>query len=942
MSSGGHIHAYAGSVVTIINSTLLGGAATTTGGCIYTEGALSLVNSQVGGCLANDDGGCIYATGTAPNVSVVNTTISGCTSRNGRGGAIFAASQTGDNTPYGAFPGPFQGQIYVTSSRIDTCTALGDGGGIYGGTVYVYNSVLTGLSAGGNGGAVFALFNLDVISSELRESTAPNNGGCIYVGDQGVGTSSGIAVFYFGGSIAVFYLRPVTVTDTVFRSCSAGQNGGAIYATLDVVISESEFQSNVASVNGGAVYVSHSVISRNEPIDPATGLPWGPKGWMGNLTLYANPPASQVNNLPMQVQRIPWLNISACVFGLNVAQTYGGAVAAAIEGQGALTIVGSAFTGNRVQNAIGRGGAVAAFYAAFSLASSVFSFNTAPTLGGGAIFFGAGKLAIDSSSFSSNDGGSLFGQGGALHFQTTMPSGLSADTRFPLTNSLAVASSVFQGNSVRSTADPTLAASFESSLSLPDGFDIWSNVGSGGAIFVKLDPEQNVTVTIVGSSFLANTATSGGALSMQPSQTPGRSGAPMLTISGCLFDGNSARNSGGAAALGASASTVYPFAPFAGTVSGCTFSNNFAAYGGVLALQSSGTFYITSSTFLSNVGVTGGIFSFNATTTMLLSLSNASVSGSAAQFGAFAAILGSTGLAVQLDAVAMLNQAAAAGALYYTAPGVLVVGASPPLPPLPPLPPKPPPPPLPPPRPPNFPGSGLPAGPFTFEAFGNSSGFVNPLDNAYISNAAAADLIETLVVDEELVVTTTSYSGTTIVTVHVDLATPPSPPFPFPPPYPPPQPPAPPVSFPSAFGSCLTCTYSNISASRYGSTFASAPVNVIVSPRSSFFSASGVALPTISITLTDFYSQLVQEWPDLVVILSAVGPAQPPSSSVPNGLSGPLQIPFRNGAATFAGVAVRDVVGAAYNLTFTLSSPTIGALGGRTVGVTAVVAPCSA
>ena len=932
------ITSYAGSILTIINSTLPG---------IYTMGQLSVSNSVFGLYASSGmtDGGVIYAASSALNVTIHNTTFYGCGTI-GRGGCIYAANSDGTTS----IAAPLAGNVYVYDSTFNGCSAGVDGGCIYGGNVYIYRTVFYYSTAKGQGGAVYAVNSLTFIASACFGAYAVLNGGCLYAshvrfsGQAHPGMVQAVFSAQGGTSktVYVYYLQPMIVADSIFSSCSAGSSGGAVYAEFDAVITRSGFISNSAGVDGGAVYTPSLTESGVpvQPIDPATGLPWGPTGWIGNISLYYNPPDSQSNSAvppPATVYRMPMLNVSGSYFVTNAAYTYGGAIAVGLSI--AVTVDRCTFVGHSTMNAIGRGGAVSVLQGTLTVSNSVFSSNSVPTLGGGALFFGTGALSLLSSNFSHNSG-SFFAQGGAVHFQTIWGFGTNTPPfvlwQYNPANSLTVVGCNFDNNNAQGLTDRSLATSFSTVLNLPYGSDVLSNSASGGAIFVKLDYYSNVSVTITDSTFTSNSAAYGGALAMLPSQTKsGRLGTPSLNISRCIFDGNTAHVSGGVLALGASASAVLP--AFAVSILDCVFSNNFVAYdfgagltgdGGVIALTTSGAFSIADSVFDSNwAASTGATFSINATAPMQFTMRNSIVSGSHAKFGAFAAISGGNGLAIQLDTVTVLNQIAEVGALYYTAPGVLMSSI--------PLPSPPPPSPPPSPPPPSFP-SGLPAGPFPFYAQGNSTGFVSPLNQQFYTLDTGKEVIEQLT-GETVFLTITQIGFSTTVLVQVDVATPPSPPFP---PYPPPPPPAPPVYLPPSFVAGVS--YSNMNAKRYGSLFGSLPVTAAVSPQAAFTVRSGDPFPTINITIFDLYSQVVQAWPDLLVSLSATGPAQPPSSSVPSGLSGPLTVLYANGAATFAALAIRDVIGAAYSLTFTLASPTIGALNGQTINVTATVAPCGA
>ena len=131
---------------------------------------------------------------------------------------------------------------------------------------------------------------------------------------------------------------------------------------------------------------------------------------------------------------------------------------------------------------------------------------------------------------------------------------------------------------------------------------------------------------------------------------------------------------------------------------------------------------------------------------------------------------------------------------------------------------------------------------------------------------------------------------------------------------------------------CAGCTLSGNTQANAGAvpTYFNASAALLSSP-------SGRLLPTLNVTLFDADGNVVNTWQDLVVTISA---------GSFTGLSGTTSASYSAGAASFSTLVASDVVGARRVLTYTLSSPTLTALGSLTntnpTGtVTVVVQPCA-
>jgi hypothetical protein len=433
--------------------------------------------------------------------------------------------------------------------------------------------------------------------------------------------------------------------------------------------------------------------------------------------------------------------------------------------------------------------------------------NRAPMLGGGALFYvGGGSLSVSRCAFQANNGGLFFGQGGAIHVQTE-----DATT-------IDISDTSFVGNVVTSTDDVMVAIAFQSTLNIPDGADLITGLGTGGAIFVR-KTLASVRLSVSRCVFSQNSATlAAGAISMHGA-VEGGSNALTLQVADTRFEGNAAA-AGGAALLGAGV---------AATFLRCNFSANAASdVGGVFALQGGGTTVVVDSLLTANTAArAGGVVALGAGAPAL-TLSASRLVANAAAGGGLAVLLAPDAQPLALSGLALLNHSAQTGALYYTDAGVPPVDAS--------------------------------------------------------------------------------------------------------------------VMF-----ACTNCTISGSVASRYGAAIASAPTRFEVQPSveegTPYAARSGVALsPAVTVTLFDVYNQTVMEWPDLqlmAAVASTTGSVAGSSSSDIVGLRGATTVFYRGGGASFDALLVRDAIGAVYNLSLTLASPTLGALAGATAHVSVTVAPCA-
>jgi filamentous hemagglutinin family protein len=333
---GGGVYAYAGSNLTIADSTISNNTSYYGGGIYSSDDStygdtsvsnnLTITNSTISGNSATYGGGIYHnlsassSTNTSffNNLTVTNSTISGNTATYG-GGGIYN---------YGSYynysgNGSFQNNLTITNSTISGNSADSYGGGIYD---YGYYS--------GNGSFQN---DLTAVHSTISGNSADSYGGGIY--NSGYGYNNG--AYYYG---------KLNLTDsTAVANNSSGYGGGGIYSTYSgLTIANSSFSGNSAtSGNGGGIY-SDSY--------------YGTSGSSGDST------------------------ITNSTFSNNKASGYGGGLYHNDYTSNAfsniLTITGSTFSNNEASY----GGGIYSYGDSFSLTDSIISNNLATSGSGGGIY----------------------------------------------------------------------------------------------------------------------------------------------------------------------------------------------------------------------------------------------------------------------------------------------------------------------------------------------------------------------------------------------------------------------------------------------------------------------------------------------------------------------------------------------------------------------------
>ena len=236
-----------------------------------------------------------------------------------------------------------------------------------------------------------------------------------------------------------------------------------------------------------------------------------------------------------------------------------GAVAGGVSGT--LQLIDSIFTRNQADG----GGVVALTDGTLSVVRSEFIDNraTGDVDAGGAIYTNATSTAPATTTISGShfEGNTSTGYGGAISANGSAASTMIATSSFH-------ANTTYKHGGAVAVYDGSLTVSdsgFVENLQSGDPF------GTGGAIVAN--PGDGRSVTVTASSFVGNSALSGGAIS-----TSAFAGAQSVAISGSLFVGNTAK------ASGAIWLSSYDPAITSATVTACAFLDN-RAEGGSGALE---------------------------------------------------------------------------------------------------------------------------------------------------------------------------------------------------------------------------------------------------------------------------------------------------------------------------------------------------------------------
>jgi len=208
-----------------------------------SNGRLTMLNCSMTGNTASSSGGALYAHNDT--VVIINTsTITGNRANGGDGGAIYGDSRSA---------------MLFTNSTITGNSASGSGGGIYTygtGTLSTVSSTIARNVANNRGGGISADFGSVDLSNSTISGNSAQSGGGIYLGGR-VGPS-GIIIpngeYYATGPAKI---NNCTITGNSVSGSSGTGTGGGIYSRRDVTMANTIVATNTATTDADL----HSVTS---------------------------------------------------------------------------------------------------------------------------------------------------------------------------------------------------------------------------------------------------------------------------------------------------------------------------------------------------------------------------------------------------------------------------------------------------------------------------------------------------------------------------------------------------------------------------------------------------------------------------------------------------------------------------------------------------------
>jgi len=407
---------------------------------------------------------------------------------------------------------------------IDSSVSTDDGGAIHvDGPVVMANSVISGSgAASGDGGAIWTSGSIQVTDSGFTNNNADGqDGGAIWTGEGGTITRTSFEDndandgSEEGRGGAVYSEGALTVIDSEFQSNGAQEHGGAIYSSCDVSIEGGEFDENSSQVNGGALYVADTAGGCEDVELSVVGTLFSDNG---------DADYSTDNGGAIFADLLFAVSVDEVLFSAldsdgefidevgNYAVLDGGAVYVQ-GGDGVLTSVlvsDSVFDYSIAAGSLedaGFGGALYLGCAAATVRGTEFNHSSASggtAAAGGAIYatdydgcgdVGDYEIVVSSSTFTSNFAND---QGGAIASeQTAGAEGPEQLQAFTVSSSTFVDnSSGWQGGAINID---------ERSLTVSNSvFRSNSSVWVGGAIETWTPAESGSSVSIVGSTFIAN------------------------------------------------------------------------------------------------------------------------------------------------------------------------------------------------------------------------------------------------------------------------------------------------------------------------------------------------------------------------------------------------------------------------------------------------------
>jgi len=409
------------------------------------------------------------------------------------------------------------GSIILTGGTFSGCSAIelnnyaGTGGAVetYGGTFSVKDALFmnnTVEGVGGSGGAIALLYTTSSVTGGTFSGNTAYFGGAI---QQNAGSLTVTGAYFLanksvgetvtayspgGGALELHNGAETTVTGSTFTTNTA-MYGGAIYndtyntAVSTAAVADCVFDANSATLKGGAIYNYADMTVTNSVFS---------------------------GNLVVEDELTSW-------------DSFGGAVANTLNGS--LTVTGGKFDGNSAV----QGGAIATF----------IKYGSSDTA----------DLTVTNTDFSLNS--SMYG--GGIYVQTGT------------TDATTVTGGTFTANSA-SYGGGAICRCY-GLLTVTDCEFVGNSAGNdGGAI--SLWDSWDTTTSVADAKFTGNTALYGGAISHSWGYSP-------IAITGSTFTAN-----GGESTLQGGAIWNDSYSTGVVTVSGCMFDGNSAAEGGAIYNES--------------------------------------------------------------------------------------------------------------------------------------------------------------------------------------------------------------------------------------------------------------------------------------------------------------------------------------------------------------------
>ena len=489
---------------------------------------------------------------------------------------------------------------------------------------------------------------------------------CIFTSNHGSGLGNG-----FGYAGAIYFNRAVTsLTNCQFNENQSELNGGAIYAEYSIINTtscafsdnqntdsngggaialsycvlddvNSSFQDNYTTSSGGAINSQDSNISLTGTLfynNQSSFAGGALSGDQSNISVidgnFTNNQVLSTNGGGAIYLNDGELNLTQCLFSLNLAPLNGGAIYAQY------TEVNSSqclfFSNQNTSN--NGGGAIALKFCTMTDNNSTLSYNSSASNGGG-LYASDSNLTLTKSHFSNNSsgysGGGLYAKDSRLSTNGNSYSQNAADS---------YGGGGFINNS---TWNETLARYSENNSSYNGGglclqdsngsiidsnFTSNLNISFNGGGGLSL---ENSSPQIQGCKFLTNSTISqyGGAIYMSSGSTP--------AIDNCSFIQNKAMGTGGYGGA------LYFFQNSSVVINKCLFLENSAYSGGAFTAWDSSDLNFTNCRFIGNEAnasstSNGGVCLLGGTTNRTLFINCLLANNQANQYGGVISVAGTT------------------------------------------------------------------------------------------------------------------------------------------------------------------------------------------------------------------------------------------------------------------------------------------------------------